>query len=137
MPSFQSSNKPTHSIAPLLSRNVETNSSSQSFRLPTKRACYSATPRQPLYGRSRSYRNEEEEEEVEIDEVSAMGGDNTESSPSTSSSGFVSARNQYITDQQKKFGKSYNPNNDRYVYDFFQIVSTISLLILTTNFVVR
>lgn len=31
-----------------------------------------------------------------------------------SSGGFVSARNQYIVDQQKKFGKSYNPNADQY-----------------------
>ena len=100
----------------LLSRNVESNSSSQVFRPPTKRACYNTTPRQPLYGRSRSYRNEEEEEEVEVD--NSVDGDNTESVPSTPSSGFVSARNQYITDQQKKFGKSYNPNNDRYASDF-------------------
>ena len=31
-----------------------------------------------------------------------------------SSGGFVSARNQYIVDQQKKFGKSYNPNAEQY-----------------------
>ena len=114
-------------MASLLSRNVDTDASSQSFRPPTKRACYSATPRQPLSGRSKSYRNEEEEEvEVEVEEVSAVDGGNNGSVRSASSSGFVSARNQYITDQQKKFGKSYNPNNDRYVHDFPRFVDIFS-----------
>lgn len=36
-----------------------------------------------------------------------------EQQPSKTVGGFVSARNQYIVDQQKKFGKSYNPSNDK------------------------
>ena len=103
--SSQSVIKPSRSMATLLSRNVESNSSPQVFRPPTKRACYNTTSRQPLYRRSRSFRNEEEEEEeVEIVD-DTVDENNIESPSSTSSSGFVSARNQYITDQQKKFGK--------------------------------
>lgn len=43
------------------------------------------------------------------------GFDSSMSKPAqqASTSGFVSARNQYIIDKQKKFGKSYNPENDR------------------------
>lgn len=36
-----------------------------------------------------------------------------EQQPSKTLGGFVSARNQYIADQQKKFGKSYNPSSDK------------------------
>ena len=46
----------------------------------------------------------EEPDEMEIED---------EPPASTVANGFVSARNQYITDQQKKFGKSYNPSNDK------------------------
>ena len=39
-----------------------------------------------------------------------------------SSGGFVSARNQYIVDQQKKFGKAYNPKTDQYELNTLSIV---------------
>ena len=39
-----------------------------------------------------------------------------------SSGGFVSARNQYIVDQQKKFGKAYNPKTDQYKLNTLSIV---------------
>ena len=47
----------------------------------------------------------EEPDEMEIEDESPI---------STVANGFVSAKSQYITDQQKKFGKSYNPSNDKY-----------------------
>lgn len=40
-----------------------------------------------------------------------VGDDETDEKPSLG--GFVSAKSQYIIDQQKKFGKSYNLNNDK------------------------
>ena len=58
-------------------------------RSVTKRMCYASKSDPP-------------EDEVEEEEPQP-------------SRGFVSARNQYIVDQQKKFGKSYNPNSDQYI----------------------
>lgn len=40
-----------------------------------------------------------------------IGNDEADEKPSLG--GFVSAKSQYIIDQQKKFGKSYNPSNDK------------------------
>lgn len=58
--------------------------------------------------------NAMEEEDNEDDDSISQQENNYSSNESNSvSSGFVSARNQYIVDQQKKFGKSYNPNNDK------------------------
>ena len=60
-----------------------------------------------------------EEEDMEDDDdfnVQSQPNNSISSNESNSiSSGFVTAKNQYIVDQQKKYGKSYNPNNDKYL----------------------
>ena len=64
--------------------------------------------------------NSIEEEDMEDDDdfnVQSQPNNSISSNESNSiSSGFVTAKNQYIVDQQKKYGKSYNPNNDKYFF---------------------
>ena len=59
------------------------------------------------------------EEDMEDDDdfnVQSQPNNSISSNESNSiSSGFVTAKNQYIVDQQKKYGKSYNPSNDKYL----------------------
>lgn len=63
--------------------------------------------------------NSIEEEDMEDDDdfnVQSQPNNSISSNESNSiSSGFVTAKNQYIVDQQKKYGKSYNPSNDKYL----------------------
>ena len=63
--------------------------------------------------------NSIEEEDMEDDDdfnVQSQPNNPISSNESNSiSSGFVTAKNQYIVDQQKKYGKSYNPSNDKYL----------------------
>ena len=70
-------------------------SDNQSVRSPPKRMCY-----------------------PEVDSPT----DEMEEEGPQSSGGFVSARNQYIVDQQKKFGKAYNPKTDQYELNTLSIV---------------
>ena len=64
--------------------------------------------------------NSIEEEDMEDDDdfnIHSQPNNSISSNESNSiSSGFVTAKNQYIVDQQKKYGKSYNPNNDKYLF---------------------
>ena len=58
-----------------------------------------------------------EEENMEDDDdfnVHSQSNSISTNESNSISSGFVTAKNQYIVDQQKKYGKSYNPNNDKY-----------------------
>lgn len=63
--------------------------------------------------------NSIEEEDMEDDDdfnIHSQPNNSISSNESNSiSSGFVTAKNQYIVDQQKKYGKSYNPSNDKYL----------------------
>lgn len=60
-----------------------------------------------------------EEENMEEDDdfnVHSQSNSISTNESNSISSGFVTAKNQYIVDQQKKYGKSYNPNNDKYFF---------------------
>ena len=59
----------------------------------------------------------EEENTEEDDDFNVHSQSNSISTNESNSisSGFVTAKNQYIVDQQKKYGKSYNPSNDKYL----------------------
>lgn len=60
-----------------------------------------------------------EEENMEDDDdfnVHSQSNSISTNESNSISSGFVTAKNQYIVDQQKKYGKSYNPNNDKYLF---------------------
>ena len=59
-----------------------------------------------------------EEENMEDDDdfnVHSQSNSISTNESNSISSGFVTAKNQYIVDQQKKYGKSYNPSNDKYL----------------------
>lgn len=90
----------------------------------SKRTCYNTTARsRPVDSMEKDfYQQDRLDDEMNYEnyenENSANSMDGFDSSmskptPQASTSGFVSARNQYIIDKQKKFGKSYNPENDR------------------------
>ena len=60
-----------------------------------------------------------EEENMEDDDdfnVHSQANSISTNESNSISSGFVTTKNQYIVDQQKKYGKSYNPNNDKYFF---------------------
>ena len=62
--------------------------------------------------------NSIEEEDMEDDDdfnVHSQSNSISTNESNSISSGFVTAKNQYIVDQQKKYGKSYNPSNDKYL----------------------
>lgn len=69
--------------------------------LPTKRS----SPKESYFNEKRSHVPDTTSDEVmEVEPTVSNHG------------GFVSARNQYIADQQKKFGKTYNPSTDKYTF---------------------